>query len=174
MIKSDGSILLAVLANPPLTDGQRTLHRVELAAQLLGFSHFEVANLFAVPSHATGAIAVLGIEEQGWLEARPSLERRLATAQGVLLAYGASAPTGRARAHFRQQVEWLDRCIARLDLPAWHVGDGPRHPSRWQRWTYRTYPEFSFVDALRRSLVPVHVEAGPLHASSSNLKAASA
>lgn len=158
MPESARSALVAVLANPPLTDGQRTLRRVELAAQLLGFSDYEVANLFAVPSHATGAIAVLGIEEKGWLEARLSLQDRLATAQGVLLAYGASAPTGRARAHFRQQVEWLDRCIASLDLPAWQVGDGPRHPSRWQRWTHRTYPEISFVDALRRSLVPVYVD----------------
>ena len=158
IVESAGSALVAVLANPPLTDGRRTLRRVELAARLLGFPEVGVANLFAVPSRATGAIAELGIEEKGWLEARSPLEGQLATARGVLLAYGASAPTGRARTHFRHQVEWLHHRIAMLNLPAWQVGDGPRHPSRWQRWTHRTYPEVSFADALRHSLVPVYID----------------
>ena len=158
MIAATEGILFAVLANPPLTEGQRTLRRVALAAELLGFTDVEVANLFVVPSHATGAIAVLGIEEGGWLEARASLERGLDTAQGVLLAYGATAPTGEARIHFRRQVEWLSTRIAARRLPTWNVGDGPRHPSRWQRWTSRAHPAVPFAEALRSSLVLVRTE----------------
>lgn len=60
MVASSGT-LLAVLTNPPLTDGTRTLRRVDLAAELLGFDQQRVANLFAVPSHATGATTRLDL-----------------------------------------------------------------------------------------------------------------
>jgi hypothetical protein len=149
--------LVAVLANPPLTDGQRTLSRVALAGDLLGFAEVKVANLFSMPSHATDAIDGLGATAAGWLAARPSLETALAGADGVLLAYGASSPSGPARTHFREQVEWLRTRIDQLALPGWQVGNGPRHPSRWQRWTNREHPELPFVEAVRCSLVPVCV-----------------
>jgi hypothetical protein len=150
--------LVAVLANPPLTDGKRTLQRVSLAAELLGFDDVAVANLFSVPSHRTGAITELGIDADGWLAARGSLETCLGAGDGVLLAYGATSPSGEARVQFRQQVDWLHDRIAAEDLPTWHVGDGPRHPSRWQRWTYRAHPNVPFPDALRESLVPVRID----------------
>lgn len=144
--------LVAVLANPPLTDGSRTLRRVELAAELLGFAQHRIANLFAVPSHATGAIAHLGQHESGWAQARAALTEQLASADGVLLAYGRTAPTGEARHHFRRQVDWLLSRSIDVALPSWCVGDGPRHPSRWQRWTSRAHPDLAFPDALRVSL----------------------
>lgn len=150
--------LLAILANPPLTQGTRTLRRVELAADLLGFARVHVVNLFALPSHTTGEIAVLGVDEGGWLTARESLGACLDTAQGVLLAYGARAPVGIARLHFGSQVEWLHGLITEHELPSWHVGDGPRHPSRWQRWTHREHPGVPFADALRSSFIPVHAD----------------
>lgn len=150
--------LVAVLTNPPLTDGKRTLRRVALAAELLGFGDVAVANLFSVPSHATGAIAELGITEDGWIAARAPLEACLGVGNGVLLAYGATSPTGEAGVQFRQQVAWLRSRIAALALPTWHVGDGPRHPSRWQRWTYRAHPDVAFPEALRDSFVPVRAD----------------
>jgi hypothetical protein len=150
--------LVAVLANPPLTDGKRTLSRVALAAELLGFADVAVANLFSMPSHRTGAIAELGATEEGWLTARASLETCLGAGDGVLLAYGATSPSGEARLQFRQQVAWLRSRITARELPTWHVGDGPRHPSRWQRWTYRAHPDVPFAEALRSSLVPVAVD----------------
>lgn len=147
--------LVAILANPPLTNGTRTLRRVELAAGILGFADVEIANLFALPSHATSAIAELGRTETGWLQARPKLAASINSAQGVLLAYGATSPIGEARFHFRQQVAWLEEQIADHSVSSWHVGDGPRHPSRWQRWTHRAYPEVPFIEALRESIVQV-------------------
>ncbi|MBB5891853.1 hypothetical protein [Kutzneria kofuensis] len=129
-----------------------------LAAELLGFDNVAVANLFSVPSHRTGAITELGAAEDGWLAARGSLETCLGAGDGVLLAYGATSPSGEARVQFRQQVAWLHHRIAAEDLPIWHVGDGPRHPSRWQRWTYRAHPDVPFTEALRDSLVLVQVD----------------
>lgn len=146
--------LIAVLANPPLTEGKRTRHRVNLAAEILGFRGVEIANLFAFPSRATGAIGEIGVSEEGWAAARPQIEACLSAAIGILLAYGTTGPVGVAGAYFRQQVQWLHERIAESGTRAWQVGDGPRHPSRWQRWTWRAHPDVPFPIALRRSLVP--------------------
>ena len=145
--------LLAVLSNPPLTDGIRTLRRVHLAANLLGFEEAAVANLFAFPSHSTGAIATLGATPEGWTAARPQLQASLDQSGSVLLAYGSTPPTGPARHNFYAQVEWLHHHLSALGTPTWQVGDGPRHPSRWQRWTCRAHPGLTFSEALRVSLV---------------------
>lgn len=120
--------LLAVLANSPLTSGTRTLRRMELAAELLGFRPFAFANIFALPSHDTGAISTLGVDAEGWLAARPAITDSLVSAGGVLLACGNSKPTGEARTHFRQQVAWVERRIAERQVPVWQVGDCPRVP----------------------------------------------
>ncbi|WP_208722094.1 hypothetical protein [Rhodococcus qingshengii] len=53
-------------------------------------------------------------------------------------------------------MAWLTEEIADRSVPVWYVGDGPRHPSRWHRWTHRTYPEMPFIEALRNSIVQVH------------------
>lgn len=149
--------LVAVLTNPALTDGRRTLNRVTMAAKLLGFDRLLVGNLFALPSHATGAITELGVSPHGWATSKSHLTDHLASSDGVLLAFGVTAPSGPARDHFRSQVRWLIERTVSLDLPTWQVGDGPRHPSRWQRWTSRAHPDLRFPEALRTSLVQVEV-----------------
>ena len=150
--------LVAILANPPTTPGARTRGRVALAASLLGFERVQISNMFAYASHSTGAIAELGQTDQGWLEARPHLSSSLRDCDAVLLAYGAYAPAGPARLHYKQQVDWLRGEVMNQSVPAWWVGDGPRHPSRWQRWTYRAHPAVPFEDALRRSFAPAYAE----------------
>lgn len=158
--------LVAVLANPPLADGKRTMRRVALAAEILGFGAVEIANLFAFPSQGTGAICEIGAREDGWIAARPTLEARVSAADGILLAYGTTSPAGPARVHFRNQIGWLLGLMATTGTGAWHVGDGPRHPSRWQRWTCRAHPDIPFTTALARSLVPTLIpQVGPLPAS---------
>lgn len=149
------SVLVAVLANPPLTSGARTIRRVELAAELLGFAGASIANLFALPSHATGAIAELGVGPEGWVAARPHLASQIRSAGGLLFAYGTTEPVGPARMHFRCQVAWAAAQVETRGVAAWRVGDGPRHPSRWQRWTSRAHPDLSFSAALALSLVQV-------------------
>lgn len=150
--ESDARLMVCILANPPLTTGVRTLSRVELAGRQLGVDRVRVANLFALPSRAKGEINSLGSGKEGWLEARPGLAHEVDTADAVLLGYGATAPTGAARRHFKTQVAWLRSTVESRDLPLWWVGDGPRHPSRWQRWTSRAFPELEFEDAVHSAI----------------------
>ncbi|MBF4998647.1 DUF1643 domain-containing protein [Nocardia sp. BSTN01] len=144
-----------MLSNPPVTDGRRTARRVDLATMILGFDAYRIVNMFAWPSHATGELNQLGTADSGWAEARPDIVSALNSAGGVLLGYGSTAPVGAARIQFRAQVDWLKGQLSTLMLPVWQFGDGPRHPSRWQRWTYRAHPNIPFDEAVRLSLVPV-------------------
>lgn len=143
--------LLCVLANPPIGDGIRTRARVKLAGDLLGYDVVKVENLFAIPSPSVTDIALLGSTPEGWMRARVALLAQLKDCDAVLLAYGVSSPTGPARQHFEAQVEWLITKISKLPVVQYQVGDLPRHPSRWQRWTARQYPQIKFQDALCQS-----------------------
>jgi hypothetical protein len=148
--------LLVVGSNPPAqTSGQRTLARVQQAATILGFERVTIANLFALPTYRSGGISDLGRTSGGWLDARPPLHSALDACDGVLLAYGTQVPNGEARTHHRDQVRWLDAQVERRGVPSWWVGDAPRHPSRWQRYTWRELPEIEFREALKRSLCRV-------------------
>lgn len=146
--------LLVVASNPPAqTSGQRTLARVQQAATILGFEEAVLANLFALPTYRSGGIADLGRTPGGWLDARSALVSGLDDCDGVLLAYGTQEPSGEARAHHRDQVRWLDEQIEDRGLQTWWVGGAPRHPSRWQRHTWRAFGGTPFPEALRKTLV---------------------
>lgn len=152
--------LLAVASNPPLgTSGLRTTRRIEQAQAALGFGESVVVNLFSLATYRSGEIAEAGATEAGWLAARPPVEDELGRADGVLLAYGTSAPAGAARLHFRGQVDWLFQQVAKAQVPAWWVGGSARHPSRWHRHSFRHYPGLDFAAALPRILeaVPAQV-----------------
>lgn len=75
----------------------------------------------------------------------------LEDASEVVLAYGVTEPTGPAKLHHRWQVQWLKEQIIQLGIPTWTVGGRPRHPSRWQRYTFDVHPEMAFRDALGKS-----------------------
>jgi hypothetical protein len=147
-----GSILLAILANPPLTSGSRTSARVDLAAGLLGFSDSRIVNIFARSTRSTRDMSAVGVTSENWMVARSPLVGGLARADAVLLAYGMELPHGPARRHFLSQVDWLDQAIKESGKETWWVGGAPRHPSRWQRYTYRTHPRLLFPEALKASL----------------------
>lgn len=139
---------------PPQTSGQRTLARVQQGATILGFEEAVLANLFALPTYRSGGIVDLGRTPDGWIDARSALFSGLDACDGVLLAYGTQEPSGEARAHHREQVRWLDEQSEDRSLPTWWVGGAPRHPSRWQRYTWRELPGIEFSDALRVALCP--------------------
>lgn len=145
--------LLVVGSNPPSqTSGQRTLARMQQAVDILGFERAVVANLFAFPTYRSGGIADIGRTPDGWLDARPTLVSGLDGCEAVLLAYGTQEPSGEARAHHREQVRWLDGQIEYRALPTWWVGGAPRHPSRWQRYTWREFSGLRFEEALVQAL----------------------
>lgn len=108
---------------------------------------------FSLATHQTGAVAALGMDRETWLRARASIMASLEWASTVLLAYGVQEPSGMARLHFREQVLWLSEEIRRRGLATVQFGNRPFHPSRWQRFTYRNYPDLDFAEALRKVLV---------------------
>lgn len=146
--------LLVVGSNPPSqTSGERTLARVEQARTILGFEKVVLANLFSLPTYRSGGVSELGQVPDGWLTARAGLQEALEDCSGVLLAYGVGEPVGAARTLHREQVKWLDAEIEQRALPTWWVGGAPRHPSRWQRFTWRACAGQKFTEALRNVLV---------------------
>ncbi|WP_144836721.1 DUF1643 domain-containing protein [Kocuria rosea] len=147
--------LLCILANPPLGSGERTRARLERAREILGFEAVVIGNLFAIPSKNVTDISSLGRDAAGWTEARAALEPAIAVCDGALLAYGLAEPSGVARFHHRGQVDMVMQKLGDAGCPTFQVGDGPRHPSRWQRWTAKNYPELTFPTALRLAIAQI-------------------
>lgn len=148
-------LLLVVGSNPPSqTSGERTLARVEQARTILGFEKVVLANIFALPTYRSGGVSELGQVPDGWQAARSGLKEALDDCSGVLLAYGVGEPVGAARTLHREQVKWLDAEVEQRALPTWWVGGAPRHPSRWQRYTWRQHPGVAFTEALKAALSP--------------------
>ncbi len=148
-------VLLAVGSNPPSrTSGLRTLNRLQQARDVLEFDDVRLANLFSTASYRSGEVSELGVNPEGWLTARRLLEEELEDAAAVLLAYGTQTPLGPARLHFREQLAWLGTRLVAQGTPTWWVGGAPRHPSRWQRYTHRAYPDLTYSEALSLSIEP--------------------
>ena len=144
-----------ICSNPAITSGLRTTNRAKKASLLLGFDTFAIGNLLDIPTYRTGDISEIAVDRVSWINSRANLSRLLAEASGVLLAYGVGKPAGPARAHFLDQVSWLSNQIKHRKLPVWAVGGEPRHPSRWQRFTYRSHPGVNFDTALELSLIRI-------------------
>ena len=146
--------LLVVMSNPPTTSGARTLQRVEVAKVVLGYSTVAAVNLFSIPTYRTSGISEVGKSLSGWLEARIPLTIVVDKADAVVLAYGCQEPSGAARLHFRNQLDWLHSAIDASQLPVWMIDGRPRHPSRWHRHTFAQHPELAFAEALPLVLRP--------------------
>ncbi len=146
-------MLLAILATPPLrTSGHRTQRRVDMAAKLLGFDTTKIVNLLDVPTNDVTEISHVGSDQSAWVASREALSDGIVRADAALLAWGASEPTGPARAHFREQVAWVEGIIRQRGIDGWTVGGTARHPSRWQRLTATQSALTPFEEALRAAL----------------------
>lgn len=142
----------AILFNPPVSTGARTIARVALAAKLLGHEEATIANLFPLATKSVLEVNAIGKDFDLWLSARAEISERLAVSGDILLAYGCQEPVGEVRAHFRAQLAWLRQEIRASEGSVWSVSHQPRHPSRWQRHTARDYPGLPFNAALELSL----------------------
>lgn len=151
---SSPGVLVAVLSNPPLTTGQRTRARVEVAREALGFDFVSITNLVGVPTATTPQLATAAAHPAPWLCARLILAQHLDGASGVLFAFGVRPPPGPTRRLVLDQVAWLEDAARARDLAIWSVSSSPRHPSRWQRWTSRQHPGVPFAAALQQELQP--------------------
>lgn len=160
-------VLLAILANPPLSENTRTEQRVQLAANVLGYDHSRISNLFSISSKSSREIQNLGANEHGWLSAQTAISKAAPEASGILLAFGLMSLSGDARSLYLAQREWLRTCLqaASHDM-VWQLGDA-RHPSRWHQYLSDRHgrsPGGSFDTRLRHGLrlVPVSEALGPL------------
>lgn len=129
---------LAVIAfSPPLGRDPRettTWKSANVAAAMLGSSDLLIVNLLAAPTQNLLDANRCGAEATSWREARPALMEALKQPT-LLAAWGLGGLTGPARAHFRQQVEWLcGEAIRSGHERWWQVGGQPRHPSRWRQF----------------------------------------
>lgn len=154
MQKASSRPLVVVLATPPLTSGERTLKRVELAAQQLGHVHPIVINLVNWPTQDITDLSRMIIPMSSWLQSRIDIEASLASKPEVLLAFGTTLPTGAMREPYQTQLSWLLTALETAKITeVITLGGRPSHPSRWQRHTSRAHPDLDFADALSRSYV---------------------
>ena len=161
-------MLAAVLASPPTTTGTRTRNKTEAALQVTGNDRLVIANLFQPPAANLPSLTQEGRDPDGWLAARPALERALDDADELLIGWGLDRLTGPARHHRAAQIQWvLETADQHGYTHAWTVGGEPRHPSRWHQYVADKYDragQGTFVERLGRVLVRVPLpELGPSH-----------
>lgn len=157
-------VLLAILATPPrTTSGSHTRTRVRAAAAFLGFKASHIVNLLDAPTRDVTEISAIGVGIDVWLHSRPPISAALDNCDGVLVAWGVTAPVGPARHHHSAQIRWVIDEAETRGLRLWSVGDVPRHPSRWQRLTSREHPGVEFAEALAASLQVFDVGRGLGH-----------
>lgn len=119
-----------------------------MARKVLRYENVRVANMFPFPTQSSGELKLLGVHVAPWMISREEIQSGISLADGILLAYGTSAPPGQARHHWKEQISWLFGRLEPLNVPIWSVSDEPRHPSRWHRHTFREHPGMSFENAL--------------------------
>lgn len=147
--------MVAVLLNPALHGGIRTVNRVHKAAETAGVDSRRVvlANLCATPTPSMVELSAVGEEDSGWFTAGLELRKEVGQASDVLLAWGTTIPAGLARVPFRSQITHIRGLLAECSpTNIWLVNGRTTHPSRWQRETARVHPGISFDEALPRLL----------------------
>lgn len=88
---------------------------------------------------------------KSWEAALRGLSSAIKRADAIVFAYGVTKPSGAAKLHYEHQFSWLDTFLARRGLPVWWFDGAPRHPARWQRYTYRELAGIAFPAALRKT-----------------------
>lgn len=152
----------ALLLNPPLTSGTRTLSHLGIAAELLGCDALDIANLFAVATRDVTAINDVGLSSDGWEAARPRLRQVIAESDHLLAGWGVSSLAGRAAIHRQSQVDYVRACARDVGKDCiWTLNGEPRHPSRWHQYVSDRHGRAngeSLAERLWMVLTPVRFE----------------
>lgn len=149
--------LVAVLLNPPEGNGERTNARLRVARDALRCDVVEVVNLYPRASKGLTELGQRAHRSQDWLQHREMIAMALQRGDEVLLGWGVSLPSGRARALMIAQVRWVTDLLCSIGIVPWVVGDGPRHPSRWHQYLSDRHGRTSggsFEARVREALVP--------------------
>src|SRR5580698_10304129 len=100
-------MLGALLLNPPVVGGVRTIRHLRVAADLLGCDRVEIANLFSIATRDVAGINEVGRSGDGWAAARPHLDRVIAASDQLLAGWGVSGLGGLAAQNQRIQLEYI-------------------------------------------------------------------
>lgn len=151
--------LVAILHSLPVTSGERTRRRVDLARRALDCESAVIANLYPRRLENVNALQSVLAEPFGWTAGRDEIAVALADgATDVLLGYGVQQPTGPSRVPYQQQLHWLAATLEASDLRLWGFGQRPSHPSRWQRVVHRHEPGAALETVVSELLLPLTIE----------------
>ncbi|WP_074317224.1 DUF1643 domain-containing protein [Micromonospora cremea] len=157
--------LLAVLCNPPLRAARDTTswRNLEVLAGVLCAGSVAIVNLIDEPTRSTSDL--LHVAGKVDLEALTHrLKAAAQTADLVLAGWGSGAPAGWRKHEWLALVEAAVRGVAaggheRIA----HVGEAPRHPSRWRQHTSPIHDRYAGATfelrlsaALRWSVIGKH------------------
>jgi hypothetical protein len=125
----------ALLLNPPLVGGDRTIRHLRVAAELLGCENVQVANLFAIATRDVTAINEAGRCIDGWEAARSRLHEVIVASDQLLAGWGVSGLVGSAARNRQAQLNYLHRCSRDVGNDRiWTLNGESRHPSRWHQY----------------------------------------
>jgi hypothetical protein len=130
----------AVLLNPPLAGGGRTIRHLRVAADLLDCDGLEIANLFSIATRDVTAINEIGRSCDGWEAARPRLHQVILASDHLLAGWGVSGLSGPAARHQQTQLDYVRTCAQEFAKDyIWTLNGEPRHPSRWHQYVSDRY-----------------------------------
>ena len=125
----------ALLLNPPLLGGARTVGQLHVVAELLKCDNVEIANLFAIGTRDITAINEVGQTITGWAAARSRLCEVIAASDQLLAGWGVSGLAGAAAQNQRAQLDYVRNCAEDIGKDyIWTLNGEPRHPSRWHQY----------------------------------------
>ena len=155
-------VLGALLLNPPLMGGGRTLNHLRVAADLLECDHIEIANLFSIATRDVVEMNQISKLVVGWEKARPRLSEVIGGADQLLAGWGVSGITGESARHRNRQLAYIrEVALAAGHDRYWTLNGETRHPSRWHQYVSNRHGRVSgasFRDKLAQILTPVLID----------------
>jgi hypothetical protein len=125
----------ALLLNPPVVGGTRTVRNLHVAAELLACDDLEIANLFSIPTRDVTAINRLGASWEGWEDAQSALHQLIIRSDHLLAGWGVSGLSGPVARHKQAQVDFVRETAERAGKERiWTLLGEARHPSRWHQY----------------------------------------
>ncbi len=157
------SRLLVVLCNPPLGRAENTTswRNVEALSSVIGIGQFKITNLIDHPTRSTrDLVDLVGTIDLDALRLRLSSAARHADV--TVAGWGVRAPAGWQKSQWSAVVGAAAQGLSEGGhRQVWHVGGGPRHPSRWRQHTspiHQRYLGSTFEARLASALIRSDVE----------------
>lgn len=151
-------LLGAILLNPPIGAGARTINHLDHARKALGCNRMEIANLVNVQTLGIRDLSTAASQFDVWESSRIAVRSLLIKSDEVLFGWGISPLNGPAGIHLRTQSAWVTQEALNLHLRPWALGGEVRHPSRWHQYLAPKHgrsTNHSFAIRIARALKPL-------------------